>query len=752
MRRSRAETRVTAAPTTFAAEGDYRGAWARWSGTGHGGRHALERAINYSGDPGSLLVQHADRRGLHLDESLRVIGVPDFIFDRPVYPQPIVGGRTGEAGPWSAGPRSGSRMLMGLLAAAAVGLTAIAGRAQVVDNWTSTSSSLWGTAGNWSAGIPSSANAATFNNTSGLDSAVTLLAASNTGTLVFLSTGGATAYTFDTAATQNTNTLTIASGITNADTGAITFYNTTTLGGSQAWANNGGTMTFDGKVNLGSGSSGYALTVNGSGGVNIAGVIANGGSAAGSLIYSGTGTLALSGTDTYTGGTTISSGTVDIQNKSALGTGAASVASGGTLQLQGGLASVANAITLNGTGSTNASNVPQGALDNLSGANTVTGAITLGSASEINSDAGTLSITSGGIAGANENLTVGGAGNTTVSGAVATGSGTLTKTGAGTLVLSGANTYTGATTVSSGILNIQSAGSLGTASNTSATTVASGAVLEISNNITTTNAGTLTLNGTGTGAGSGALDNLSGNNTWGSNITLGSNSTIYSSVAGTTLTIGNSSYTSLFTMGSNTLTIDGPGNTFFDANVGVSGDTGGLVKNGTGTLTLYAYDSYYTGATTINAGALDLWVGPFASGWYAINGALTIGTGPANSALAGTVSVNTYSNSVANEISPTSAVTINSDGALNMGIGTSLGTLTLNGGEMVMSSGVTVTATGNVTANANSAHETSLISGGTLDLTTGNISITHDSTLASDLTISSVIGGSRASLRPETAS
>jgi fibronectin-binding autotransporter adhesin len=181
----------------------------------------------------------------------------------------------------------GARRMMGVLAALA--LAAAAGRAQTVDNWTSTSSSTWGAAGNWSVGIPSSADAATFNNTSGLESAVTLLAASSTGTLVFLSTGGATAYTFDTSGTENTNTLTIASGITNADTAALTFYNTTTLGGSQSWENDGGTMTFDGNVNLGSGANGFTLTVSGAGAVNIAGVIANGGTTAGSLTYGGIG-------------------------------------------------------------------------------------------------------------------------------------------------------------------------------------------------------------------------------------------------------------------------------------------------------------------------------------------------------------------------------------------------------------------------------------------------------------------------------
>src|SRR5207248_10738416 len=86
------------------------------------------------------------------------------------------------------------------------------------------------------------------------------------------------------------------------------------------------------------------------------------------------------------------------------------------------------------------------------GANSFAGDITLGSASRINSDAGTLTL-SGAVGGAGLNLTVGGAGNTTLSGIIGTTTGSLTKDGAGTLTLSGANTYSGGTTVSAGILS-----------------------------------------------------------------------------------------------------------------------------------------------------------------------------------------------------------------------------------------------------------------------------------------------------------
>lgn len=258
-------------------------------------------------------------------------------------------------------------------------------------------------------------------------------------------------------------------GFTLATAEAITI-NGTGVSSGGAIMNSGSSCTYSGLVTLGSASSilggsgtialsntgtitgsGYSLTLGGAQGGSIAGII---GTNAGTLTKQDAGTWTLTGANTYTGATSISAGTINIQNATGFGTtaGGVTVASGAAVELQGGIAVGAEALSLNNNGVSSA-----GALRNVSGNNSWSGAITLTTnAVRINSDAGTLTL-SGGISNSNVNLTFGGSGNITSSGVIGTGSGNLIKDGAGTLTFSATNTYTGTTTVSAGSIALGAA-------------------------------------------------------------------------------------------------------------------------------------------------------------------------------------------------------------------------------------------------------------------------------------------------------
>jgi autotransporter-associated beta strand protein len=344
-------------------------------------------------------------------------------------------------------------------------------------------------------------------------------------------------------------------------------------------------------------------------------VISGTGSIAGSgtLAKYGTGTLTLETANTYTGATTVNAGALDIQNGGALADTSVTVSSGAALQIQGAITATAVGLTLNGTGITT-----NGALENVAGNNTYSGLITLGSNSTIGSDAGTLTLSNTGtITGSGDNLTLTGSGNGALASVIGTGTGTLTKSGSGTWTLTGANTYTGATSVSAGALNIQSAGAL---ADTSSVTVSGGAALQLQGGISTTNPVGLTLNGTGI-ATNGALENVSGNNTYSGLITLGSNSTIGSDAG--TLTLGN---TGTITGSGDNLTLTGSGNGTLASVIGTN--TGTLTKSGSGIWTLTGANTF-TGGTVVNAGTLVVGVkGALSDSSVSITGGtLQLGTG-----------------------------------------------------------------------------------------------------------------------------
>ena len=339
------------------------------------------------------------------------------------------------------------------------------------------------------------------------------------------------------------------------------------------------------------------------------GVISNGTASSVAFSKSGNGTITLSGVNTYTGATTISAGALNAQNGSALGAVTlGTTVTNGALQLQGGITVGAEPLSLSGTGG------GTGALRNISGNNSWGGTITLAADATIGSDAGTLTIdvTGNAVAAANRDLTITGAGNINIPDPI-TGSGTLTKNGSGTLTLSGLNTYTGATTISTGVLNIQNGSALGTVA--SGTTVANGAALQLQGGITV-GSEQLNIRGTGIG-GTGALRNISGNNTWGGSIVQAAATTI-SSDAGI-LTLSGSTIT-----GASALTFTGNGNITVSDQISTAGIT--LTKTGSGTLMLSAANTY-TGLTTISAGVLQYGIANALSTGNISLGGGTISTG-----------------------------------------------------------------------------------------------------------------------------
>lgn len=486
--------------------------------------------------------------------------------------------------------------------------------------------------------------------------------------------------------------LAASSGVAIADNATATL----DLAGQDATVSS---LTGAGRVALGDGQ----LTVATSSSAVYAGTVS--GAAGSALVKSGTGTLELSGAQPlaagFAGDVAVNGGTLNVTGGTLATTGSFTLGAGTTLGLAAGTGAIdagsvafgANSI-LNITGY-NASTLgsvtlitSDTAIANSTNATlrfdgaTVTPSLDQYLALELNRslDGRTISLVSDLAwnsqsaahgtfalgAGASFTSPVALANNTAFTGTLGNWDGrTLTKTGAGTLVFNQANTYTGATQVEGGTLQLATANAIATSQSV---TVASGATLDLADNNQT-------------------LRNLSGAGA----IALGS----------ATLTANQSS----------DLTLSGV----------ISGIGGSLVKDGTGTLTLSGANTH-TGGTAIMAGKLSVTqTAALGVGGVTNQGTLEFAAG-ADGAYAGTLSgagalnkLGTGSVALTAATGSAGAVSVQG-GTLGLGDGTAATAFTAT--SAAVSSGATLTVDRDSTLGLTGA--LTLANGSTLNLVVGS--------------------------------
>lgn len=525
----------------------------------------------------------------------------------------------------------------------------------------------------------------------------------------------------------------------------------------EVWGNNGNTLTLGSALGVGATAANVSLTLQQNS------------------------TVVVSAQQTYSGGTVLNAGTLNITGGAVGGNGAirgtATVNSGATMRWSTGDAAGYSG----GAASLTTINLNGGALDvNVAGNQTLgnttinmTGAsITglgsssihfFGGSSAINTLASSTTSTISGSSLAlrqNGGLTI-----NVADGAAATDlridsvisdfsgftNNSLNKTGAGTMTLTAINTYTGGTNVSAGVLNLGAGGGAGTVRG--ALSISSGATVNTTvsdalgfsigaqvatvnvnggtfNNSTANNQGFSTnFNMTGgavTSTGGGAI-----NFNTGFGITTNAATTTATWTAPTLIRAGNLTITTAAGTAPSGIDLAVSGN------ISASSGTSSLIKEGSGTLGLSGNHTY-TGGTTINAGTLALTGGGGAVG--VIRGAVTINSG-------GTLRLATpdATGYTANRIS---SITVNEGGTVY--VATSSGNQTVNAAINLTGSTFSGVAGSNVdlfgngsSVTTNASATSSVISTTTFNLRQDNTTFTVANGAANvDLLVTSTMGDS----------
>lgn len=487
---------------------------------------------------------------------------------------------------------------------------------------------------------------------------------------------GTTSVTAGTLVLDHYQALQNSTLVTSSSGGAISFDNLTTihLGG----------LAGDG--NLSSGWASRTLSVGANNeSTTYSGILSNGDPMNTlSLTKTGSGTLTLAGTNTFTGTTDIEQGTLAYVNRAAYfsnGSGANPI------------------VRANGTVSFNLGDAPT---------YFTSADITHVFAHAFFSTGGTLALdtthATGGAFTLSADLIDSDDGDNAVN---------LTKNGAGLLILAGATTYTGTTTINAGTLQFGNGGSI---SLTSAIVNHAGLVFDHANNVTysgnLSGAGTFTKTGAGTlllaaeNTYTGGTHLHGGTTSIAADHGLGAASGIVGFDGGTLHSSTSFTTARATSLGAGGGTFDTATDTTLTWDGNISG-TGALTKLGDGTLQLGGSNSY-SGTTNVNAGTLRLGSATALSPNTTLNVA-TDASFDANgfqqtvTGLTGTGSINT--------------------GSAGLTIQTSSDTPTTFNGTLAGSGGFTVSGTGTLTiASTNNTYtgETT-VTGGTLNVA-GDIS------------------------------